>query len=59
MLDSIYHMIYKLLENGVKTLRFCHLLRNVIIDVIALRYENCKPLVVLNYQFYCMMIHHS
>ena len=35
MLDSIYYMA--LLKNhivGVKTSRFCHLLRNVIMDVI-------------------------
>ena len=39
MLDSIYHMTLKLLKNhilGVKTSRFCHLLRNVIMDVITL-----------------------
>ena len=38
MLDYIYHMTLKLLKNrifGVKTSRFCHLLRNVIIDVIT------------------------
>ena len=37
MLDSIYHMTLKLIKNrifGVKTSRFCHLLRNVIMDVI-------------------------
>ena len=34
MLDSIYHMTLKLLP-GVKTSRFCHLLRNVIIDAIT------------------------
>ena len=35
MLDSIYHMTLKLLQNrifGIKTSRFCHLLRNVIMD---------------------------
>ena len=40
MLDSIYHMTLKFLKNhifGVKTSRFCHLLRNVIKDVIRLR----------------------
>ena len=46
MLDSIYHMAFKLLKNhillknrifGVETPRFCHLLRNVIMDVITLR----------------------
>ena len=38
MLDSIYHMTLKLLKNhifGVKTSRFCHILRNVIMDVIT------------------------
>ena len=37
-LDSIYHMTLKLIKNrifGVKISRFCHLLRNVIMDVIA------------------------
>ena len=37
MLDSIYHMTLKLIKNhifGVKRSRFCHLLRNVIMDVI-------------------------
>ena len=37
-LDSIYHMTFKLLQNrifGMKTSRFCHLLRNVIMDVIT------------------------
>ena len=37
MLDFIYHMTLKLIKNlvfGVKTSRFCHLLRNVIMDVI-------------------------
>ena len=42
MLDSIYRMTLKLLKNriqfGVKTSRFCHILRNVIMDVITLRY---------------------
>ena len=38
MLDSIYHMILKLIKNrifGEKTSIICHLLRNVIIDVIT------------------------
>ena len=38
MLDSIYHMTLKLIRIrilGVKTSRFCHLLRNVIMDVIT------------------------
>ena len=41
MLDSIYHMTLILLKNhifGVKTSKFCHLLYNVIMDVITLRY---------------------
>ena len=38
MLDSIYHMPLKFIKNcifDVKTSRFCHLLRNVIMDVIT------------------------
>ena len=38
MLDSIYHMKLKLIKNhilGVNTSRFCHLLHNIIIDVIT------------------------
>ena len=37
MLDSIYHMTLKIIKIiiGVKTSRFCHLLRNVIMDVIT------------------------
>ena len=41
MLDSIYHMILKLLKNcifGMKMSRLCHLLRNVILDVIMSHY---------------------
>ena len=41
MLDSIYHMTLKLLKNhifGVKTSRFCHLLQNILMDVIRLCY---------------------
>ena len=37
MLDSIYHMTLKLLKNctfGVKKQKCCHILRNVIMDVI-------------------------
>ena len=37
MLDSIYHKTLKLLKNriiGVKSSIFCHLLLNVIMDVI-------------------------
>ena len=46
MLDSINHMTLKLLKNrifGVKTSIFCYLSRNVIMDVITLRYQICKP----------------
>ena len=38
MLDSMYHVTLKLLKKhifGVKTSRICHLLRNVIMDVIT------------------------
>ena len=58
MLDSIYHMILKLLKNlifGVKTSRFCHLSRNIIINIIVLL--NCEPQVV--YLFCCMALYHS
>ena len=37
MLDSIYHMTLKLLKYhifGAKTTWFCHLLRNIIMDII-------------------------
>ena len=49
MLDSIYPMTLKVLQNhifDVKTLRCCHLLGSVIMDVITLRCKICKPLVV-------------
>ena len=49
MLDSIYHMAFKLIKNhifGVKTLIAVIILRNVIMDVITLHYKICKPLVV-------------
>ena len=38
MLDSIYHIKLKLLKNhifGMKTSRFCHFLRKIIMDVIT------------------------
>ena len=38
MLDYVYHMILKLIKNRcfvVKTSIFCHLIRNVIMDVIT------------------------
>ena len=38
MLDSIHHMTLKLIKHsifGMKTSRFCHLLCNVIMDVIT------------------------
>ena len=36
MLDSIYHMTNSLnLISGVKTLYFCHFVRNVVMDVIT------------------------
>ena len=60
MLDSIYNMTLKLLTNSifdVKTLRFCCILRNVIMDVIMLRHLISKLLVV--YQFYCTALYHS
>ena len=60
MLDSIYHMTLTLLKCrsfGLKKSRFCHLFRNIILDVIMLRYQICKPLVV--YQLCCMALYHS
>ena len=47
MIDSIYHMTFKLLLNrniSVKKLRFCHNVFKVSMDVIT--YKICKPLVV-------------
>ena len=38
MLDSIYHMTLKLFKNcifGVKMAGFCHLLGNIIMDIIT------------------------
>ena len=36
MLDSIYHMANTLKsDSGVKTLQFCHYVRNVVMDVIT------------------------
>ena len=60
MLDSIYHRTLKLLKTcifDVKTYIFCHILRNVIMNVITQHYLICKPLVV--YQFNCMASYHS
>ena len=54
MLDSIYHMTFKILKNqifGVKTSRFCHLLSKVIIKSL----RNVKSVN----QFYCMALYHS
>ena len=62
MLDSIYHITVKILNNymfGVKTSKLSltlHVLRNVVMDVITFP-EICKPLVV--YQFYCMTLYQS
>ena len=58
MLESIYHMTLRLLRNlisGVKQIRCCHYVDNVIMDVIFLKI--CKPLVV--YRFYCMALFNS
>ena len=41
MLDSIFYMTLKLLIIaffGVKTSIFCHILRNVLMNIITLRY---------------------
>ena len=40
VLDSIYHMTFKILKNrflGMKTSIFCHILRSVIMDLITQR----------------------
>ena len=53
MLDSIYHMTLILFLNlisAVKALKFCHYVRNVVMDVITFP-RICNPLVV--YRFYC------
>ena len=47
MLDSIYHMTLRLLWNlisAVKMLKFCHYVRNIVMDVIMFL-KICKPLV--------------
>ena len=54
MLDSIYHMTLKILNNHFFGVRFCHLLRNVIMLCYTLI---CKSLVV--YRFYCMPLFDS
>ena len=49
MSNCFYHMILKSIKIvffAVKMSIFCHLLRNVTMDVIMLSYEICKPLVV-------------
>ena len=51
MLDSIYHMKIKLLNNStvrVKMSRLCHLLRNVIVNVITLSYLRNKSALAVN-----------
>ena len=53
MLDSIYYMALRILWNlisGVKEVRFCHYVSNVVMDVITLPYI-CKLLVV------CFIMH--
>ena len=59
MLHCINHMKLSIINRifSVRTASFCHLLRNVIMDVITSRYEICKPLVI--YRFYCMALYHS
>ena len=58
MLDSIYHMILKILKNcifGVKMSRFSLILHNLIMDVLRSQ-KICKPLVVC--RFYYMALYH-
>ena len=41
MLESIHHMTLKLVENrifGMEISKWCHILRNVIMNAITLRY---------------------
>ena len=55
MLDCIYHMTLKLIKNrifGVKTSRFCHILRSVLMDVIS---KVTKSV----YRLYCMALYNS
>ena len=61
MLNSIYHMTLRLLcgknlISGVKTIYFCHCVRNVVMDVIIFP-RIYRPLVV--YRFYCIALFHS
>ena len=51
ILDSVYHDIRITKDHifGLKTSRFCHLLHNIIMDVITTKFKICIPLVV-----YCM-----
>ena len=49
ILNSIHHMTLRLLENRIfwrGNVNICHILRNVIMNVITLRYLICKQLVV-------------
>ena len=50
--SRVKHSTTEPLRSPVKRSIFCHLLRNLKMDVITQFYEVCKPLVV--YQFYCM-----
>ena len=52
ILDSVYHMTLKLIKNliwGVKMSRLCHLLRNVIMDLIPVlqNLETTSGLLIL------------
>ena len=50
MLDSIYHMTLRFLWNpitAVKTLYFCHYVRNVVMDVIYNRVDAFSGCIVV------------
>ena len=60
MLDSIYHTTLKLLKNhifGRKTSGFCHLLSNVIMDVITLRYLSVNHLWFIDFNAWWYITH--
>ena len=57
MLNSIYHMTLKLLKNhifGEKTSRFCHVLRNVKMDVIICLFDWVLYVPVNNFSVFGM-----
>ena len=52
MLDSIYDMTLRLhlyLISTVKTLQFCHYVRNFAMNVIIYSLKICKPLMIYRF----------